>query len=388
MNTGRFCKHHGGTTGGLLREREALIRRSTRFGFAGRGRQRCSVAGKLALCVMVAIATGGTSLAAWGQQPCAKVWGPVRIQEWTGDIINIVPWVADAKGIFKKHCLNVKLVPLVGGPASLTALANESLEYANGAMDSPMRARVRGVDLRITANMYGENWSVLVARSGLTLPHLTEGYPGMMQDFVGKKVGVTQLAATTEAYMRAAFEGAGLSADSATYVAVGGVATAVPALKGGTVDAAMMFGTGPELAEALGVGKIVLDFRKDVGPKQLRALRGATLSWAAYGPYIDKNQDAVAAFTAANNEAIAWIQDPANRNELYKIIGERMPLPDTLPNREATLKRIVDINAGILSPGVPKSAVDGYNNYLVKFLKQIPAPIPYDEIIWKTARLP
>ena len=114
-------------------------------------------------------------------------------------------------------------------------------------------------------------------------------------------------------------------------------------------------------------------------------MRGATLSWAAYGPYIDKNQDAVAAFTDANNEAIAWIQNPQNRSELYKIIGDRMPLPDTLPNRQETLKQIVDINAGLLAPNVPRSSADGYNNYLI-FLKQVTTPFPYDEFIWKTAR--
>jgi NitT/TauT family transport system substrate-binding protein len=353
-------------------------------GTTAKKRTRRTSTGTLTLALAFAILPGVTALPAQAQAPCTSM-PVVRVQEWPGDIINLVPWVADAKGIFKKHCLDVKLVPLVGGPASLTALVNGTLEYANGAMDSPMRARVRGVDVRITANMYAENWSVLVAGNGLAMPNLKDGYPAMMKDLVGKKIGVTALAATTEAYMKSAFEGAGLSTDSATYVAVGGVTTAVPALKGEVVDAAMMFGTGPELAEALGVGKIVLDYRKGVGPASLRALRGATLSWAAFGPYIDKNQDAVAAFTRANNEAIAWIQNPQNRTELYKIIGDHMPLPDTLPNRQETLKRIVDINAGILAPNVPRSSADGYNNYLIS-LKQITAPIPYEEFIWKTAR--
>lgn len=336
--------------------------------------------------VVAAVAAAG--LAAAPAAPAADLCAQpplVRVQEWTGDIINLVPWVADAKGIFKKHCLDVKLVPLVGGPASITALVNGTLEYANGAMDGSMRPRARGVDVRITANMYAENWSVLVANPGLSLPNLKDGYPAMMKDLVGKKIGVTALAATTEAYMRSAFEGAGLSTDSATYVAVGGVTTAVPALRGGVVDAAMMFGTGPELAEALGVGKIILDYRKGVGPAALKALRGATLSWAAYGPYIDKNPDAVEAFTKANNEAIAWILNSQNRNELYKIIGDRMPLPDTVPNRQETLRRIVDVHASLLAPHVPKSAFEGYNAYLLA-LKQLPAPLVYEEVIWKTAR--
>jgi NitT/TauT family transport system substrate-binding protein len=351
---------------------------------ATRSDHRRTVGGRLAFALALALPPAMTALPADAQAPCTSM-PVVRVQEWTGDIINLVPWVADAKGIFKKHCLDVKLIPLVGGPASVTAVVNGTLEYANGAMDGVMRPRARGVDLRITANMYRENWSVLVAGNGLAMPNLKEGYPGMMKDLVGKKIGVTALAATTEAYMKSAFEGAGLSADSATYVAVGGVTTAVPALRGGVVDAAMMFGTGPELAEALGVGKIVLDYRKGVGPAALQALRGATLSWQAYGPYIEKNQDAVAAFTRANNEAIAWIQNAQNRDELYKIIGDRMKLPDTLANSQETLKRIVDVHASLLAPHVPRSAFEGYNAYLIS-LKQIPAAQPYDEVIWKTAR--
>ena len=66
----------------------------------------------------------------------------------------------------------------------------------------------------------------------------------------------------------------------------------------------------------------MLDYRKKgVGPETVQALRGATLCWNAYGPYIDKNPEVVAAFTRANNEAIVWIQSPQNRDELYKVIA-------------------------------------------------------------------
>jgi ABC-type nitrate/sulfonate/bicarbonate transport system substrate-binding protein len=158
-------------------------------------------------------------------------------------------------------------------------------------------------------------------------------------------------------------------------------------LKNSVVDAAMMFGTGPDLAEALGAGKIILDLRKrSVGPAVVQALWGATLSWSAYGPFIDRNPEAVAAFTAANNEAIAWLQDPKNRNAVYTTIKKHMPLPSDVPDADATLKRIIDINAAGLSVGVPQDAIEGWNKYLLS-LKQIEQPIPYDQLVWKTGRL-
>ena len=317
---------------------------------------------------------------------CAKMMD-AKVQEWTGDIINIVPWVAQDQGIFSKHCVNVTFVPLVSGPGSYAAMVSGTIDFANGAMDGIMRSRIQGVDLRMTGNMYAAQWSALVGRNGLDLPHAKDGYPAIMQDLVGKKIGVTVLGGTTEAYVRSSFEGAGLSTSSATFVAVGGVGTAVPALKNGVVDAAMMFGTGPNLAEALGAGKIILDLRKrGVGPAAVQALWGATLSWAAYGPFIEKNPDTVTAFTAANNEAIKWIEDAKNRDAVYAIIKKHMPLPSDLADADGTLRKIVDVNAGGLGVGIPRSSVDGWNNYLMS-LKQIKQPIPYDQLVWKTGRI-
>jgi NitT/TauT family transport system substrate-binding protein len=318
-------------------------------------------------------------------QSCPKMMD-VRIQEWTADIINIVPWVADAEGIFHKHCVDAKFVPLVSGPGSYAAMVSGTIDFANGAPDGIMRSRAKGVDLRLIGNMYAAQWSALVARNGLDLPHAGQGYPSIMQDLVGKKIGVTVLGGTTEAYVRSSFEGAGLSGSSATFVAVGGVATAVPALKNSVVDAAMMFGTGPDLAEVLGAGKIILDLRKrGVGPDAVQALWGATLSWAGYGPNIEGNPEVVAAFIAANNEAIAWIQDSKNSNDLYATIKKQMPLPSGTSDPDAALKRIVDVNAAGLGAGVPKQSIEGWNNYLT-FLKQIEKPIPYDDLVWKTGR--
>ncbi len=319
------------------------------------------------------------------QVPCEKP-ATVRIQEWTGDIINIVPWIAQAKGMFRAHCLDVRFTPLVSGPGSITALVNGTIEFANGAPDNIIRPRSKGVDVRLTSNMYAGQWSALVAGNQLVLPHRQVGYPAVMSDLVGKKIGVTVLAGTTEAYVRSSFEGAGLGAGGATYVSVGGVATAVPALRGGVVDAAITGGVFPEFAEALGAGTIVLDYRnKGTGPEAVRALWGATLCWAAYGPYIDKNADVVAAFTRANNEAIVWIQDRQHREELYRLIAERMPIPDSVPKRDETLRRIVDINAGSLGVGIPRESIDGWNRYVLS-LKQIAAPIKYEELVWKTGR--
>jgi ABC-type nitrate/sulfonate/bicarbonate transport system substrate-binding protein len=348
--------------------------------------RECSLIKSASALAVICISLNGViAMSAQAQGVCAKP-ATVRIQEWPGDIINIVPWVAEAKGMFGKHCLDVNFVPLVGGPPAMVALVNNTIDFANQAPDNIIRSRSKGVEVRMTSNMYAGHWSALVAGNAVALPHASEGYPAIVNDLAGKNIGVTALGGTTEAFMQSAFEGAGMSPSSATFIAVGGVNTAVPALKGRVVDAAMMFGTGPELAEALGAGKIVLDYRvKRVGPKPVQALWGSTLTWAAYGPYIDKNPDVVAAFTTANDEAIAWALDPRNRDELYRIVDGRMPLPDAVPDRKHTLKRIIDVNAGLLAVGIPREAIEGWTGFLMS-LKQITSPIGYEVLVWKTGR--
>jgi NitT/TauT family transport system substrate-binding protein len=340
--------------------------------------------GRLLLFALVGLLNGFTAMSAQAQT-CPKTM-EIRIQEWTGDIINIVPWAAEAQGFFRNHCVDVKFVPIGSGPAAVAAAISGAIDFHNGGPDTALRFRAKGADIRLVGNMYAAQWSALVARNGLELPHLSQGYPAIMQDFVGKRIGVTALGGTTEAFVKTSFEGAGLSGSSATFVAVGGVTTAVPALRNSVVDAAMMFGTGPDLAEVLNAGKIVLDLRKrEVGPPSLQALWGATLGWTGYGPNIDKKADAVAAFVEANNEAIAWLKDPKNREATYAIVKTKMTLPTDTSDPDAALKRIVDVNANGVSAGIPKESIEGWNKYLIS-LNQIDKPIPYDELVWKSGR--
>jgi NitT/TauT family transport system substrate-binding protein len=357
----------------------------SRIGEKGTGGPRENGRIRLRSALLTIAAMAGTFAPTPSWAECGKST-EVKIQEWPGDIYNIVPWIADAEGLFREHCLDVKFIPLVGGPPAITALVSGSLDFANQAPDVNMRPRSKGVDVRMTSNMYAGHWSALMAGNGTVLPHLKDAYPAIMQDLVGKKIGVTVLGGSTEAYMRSAFEGAGLNGSSATYVAIGGLATAVPALQHAVVDAEMLGGAGPELAEAMGAGKIVLDYRvKGVGPKSVQALWGATLGWHAYGPFIDKNPDTVAAFAGANNEAITFIKDMKNRAKVYETVGKHMQISSSVADPTATLTRIVDVNANLLGIGIPREAIDGWNSYLVS-LDQIPAPIPYDEIVWRTGR--
>ena len=62
-----------------------------------------------------------------------------------------------------------------------------------------------------------------------------------------------------------------------------------------------------------------------------------------------------------------------------------MPLPDAVPTRSDTLRRIVDLNSALLGAGVAREPIDGWNSYLMS-LNQIPSAVDYDAMVWKSAR--
>src|SRR6185369_17538591 len=85
--------------------REARRRKTRRHAPWNRPMRAAAGVSGGAAAIALALAIGAAPVAA--QPQCAKL-ATVRVQEWSGDIINIVPWVADARGIFRAHCLDVK----------------------------------------------------------------------------------------------------------------------------------------------------------------------------------------------------------------------------------------------------------------------------------------
>ena len=72
--------------------------------------------------------------------------------------------------------------------------------------------------------------------------------------------------------------------------------------------------------------------------------------------------------------------------DIYNIVPWVAEGPGNLSAPDATLMRIVDVNAALRGVSIPKASIAGWNAYLV-LLKQIPAPIPYDQVVWRTGRL-
>ncbi len=307
----------------------------------------------------------------------------VRIQVYPGTILNLPQWVMVERGFCTAHNLQCETVAIPSGPVGLQALAAGSIEVTYASTDVTMQSAARGNDVVVFAGHSPNNIYELSVRADLPLPHREAGYPAMMKDLVGKRLGVTARGAATEIQVRALMIGAQLDPDSVTYVAVGSPATSYPAMLANQIDAAVMFQPFRTLCETQKTCSVALDFAKGEGPPELKALNGGFETFATRRDFVQRYPAATDNFILALREAIAWMQKPENFDEVLAITKKNLSLGD-IPNAEDTLKTLVRNQIPNFGVAIDRSSVKAFSDFLLKF-KLIEAPIDPARFVYERA---
>lgn len=316
--------------------------------------------------------------------PCKQEY-TVKYQVFPGSLLNIVPSVAAARGIFKDNCVRGVAVPVNSAPAAFAQSVQGSVNMVLTAPDNVIRARANGLDVVIFANMFSRNiYSFVVSSKYKDLAG--KPFKDIMNALRGKKIGVTVLGGSNEYFARSNFDAADMDPGSATYVALGTSANFLAALSQGTVDAVQAFGNTQDIAVAMGLGFIANDTRippSATNPVPEAGLRlKATTGWAAQAKYMDENKAAVKAFAKANSEAIEWISNKANRPQLYQILQKEVPMPEDIPNRDVVLKKSIDIFADQVSDSLRPEDIGEWLKFAEKFYK-LEKTVELDKLVRK-----
>lgn len=328
-------------------------------------------------------AAGDPANLSGGGTNCSKI-DTIKVHAFPTTILNIVSDVMEAQGFYRKNCLAAERVLLQTAPIAFAASVNGDVNFMNLAIDNGLVARTNGLKVKIVAAMFSRPILALVISKALALPHLSEGYPAIMKDLVGKKIGVTAIGTSTSAAAQANFLAAGLKADSATYIGIGGTPAMLAALANHSVDAVQMYGEGQDVAEAMGLGIVVGDLRQSGGnvAPVIEALTGTSVVWWAQQSYIDGHRDIVRRFSKANSEAIAWIKNPANFETLVALMDKMEPLAPSLPDKNAVNRKRVRIFANNVSDKIDTKALDGWNKFAI-YAGEIKQALPLNEVVWK-----
>lgn len=229
--------------------------------------------------------------------------------------------IAERQGYFKDFGLDVEINDFAGGARSLQALVGGSVDLVAGAYEHTIRMQAKGQDIRSTLEMLRFPTIVIAVRKDLA------GKIKSAADFKGLKIGVTAPGSSTFITVVHAMVKAGLKATDASFIGVGGGASAVAAMKKGEIDAISHLDPVMSKLEADGDVVTLIDTRTEAGT---RALFGATNPAACLylrQDFIEKNPNTTQAAVNALYKALRWV-DRASVEQVADAVPEAYHLGD------------------------------------------------------------
>jgi len=322
-----------------------------------------------------------SSTVAFNAPTPAQAQSPLKasVGYYPGALISLPALITHDQKFFEKNGLSVDLVPISTGPAMTAGVASGSVTFVNNSWDNLLKAVDQGLPIRGVLGSTTNVPFVFIAREGVALPHLKDGYPAVIKDLVGKKWGVLALGVSVHFMEQTLLTDAGFKADDVTYLAVGLPNTARPALQRGTVDTYLSIEPLPSIVAAKHEGTVILDLSQNQGPKVFNDL-GYNGWWASTATLKD-NPEVVARFVAAMKESYCWYSKPENLDQVVAILQRYVKVADLSDDQFKAMVKHILPGYGL---GITTRTIDTWAKLLVD-KKQMNAPKTRSEIIDKIA---
>jgi NitT/TauT family transport system substrate-binding protein len=284
--------------------------------------------------------------------------------------------VAIRHGFFSKHDIDPHLVQISSGGAIQAALVSRSVDFVINPPQLHLQTVEKGQDVRMFLNNFNAPiWSIVFTNK-MAAPNLRKGYPAMLADLKGMKVGVTGRGSVQELLWRYMLQDAGLDPDrDVSFISVGTVNTAIPALQQNLVQAYFASEPMQSMIAEGGYAHVVLDLWKGQGPEVLRK-DWITNCWATRGDLIRSSPDTVRRFAAAIREAHVFMHRPENLEKVLVVAEEIAPTAKQL------LRSALPGVLAVMGAELPRSSIQAANRFLVenKLLKEA---IPLERAMWE-----
>jgi NitT/TauT family transport system substrate-binding protein len=283
--------------------------------------------------------------------------------------------VAIKQGMFARHSIEPELVTINNGAAIQSALVSRSLDFVINPPQLHLQTVEKGQDVKMFLNNYDKTIFSVLVTTPTPVPNQAKGYPEMMKDFKGLKIGLSGRGSVQELVWRYLLKGAGMDPErDVSFIPVGAGATVIAALQQNLVQAYLTSEPVTSVTTDAGHGRIVMDLWKGQAPEVLWK-DWCSNCWATRGDVIEKSPEMVKGLAAAIREAHVFMQKPENREPLLAIAEEIAPTA-----KHVLRKAIPDVLA-TMGPELTPSAVTAASNFLVEngLLK---APIPVEKALY------
>jgi NitT/TauT family transport system substrate-binding protein len=229
--------------------------------------------------------------------------------------------IAERKGYFKEQGLDVTINDFGGGAKSLQALIGGSVDVVTGAYEHTIRMQAKSQDIVAVAEL-GRFPGIVIAAHKSKAAQIKSA-----ADLKGMKIGVTAPGSSTMLTVQYAMVKAGLKPTDASFIGIGGGASAVAAMKKGEIDAISHL--DPVIAKLEADGDIVVmtDTRTEAGSKALFGGSNPAAVLYMKREFVEKNPNTTQRLTNALVKALKFLAT-ATPDDVAAVVPEEYHLGD------------------------------------------------------------
>ena len=287
----------------------------------------------------------------------------VRFQDYPGPG-NFLLKIAIANKYCEKYGIRCEAKPLPLAPQGMQAMLAGELEVASVPSDIAIQAASRGANIKVIGAFAVQPVAFLVGGKHVEWPNLSRGYPEIMKDLRGRKVGVPVRGSVSELYLVEMLKVAGLSISDISIIPVGGPNTAYPALVNKQVDAMVAIEPAGGFCKALNTCLMLVDPRKGQGPSSIQDQVGATAILVVKNEYLIAKPSTINAISSAFKDAEAFVQNPENKLAIQKIASDNFKLD--IADGQKVVEAFMDASGPGYKFDLNPRALQAYSDFIFK----------------------
>jgi ABC-type nitrate/sulfonate/bicarbonate transport system substrate-binding protein len=251
-------------------------------------------------------------------------------------------WVAEQKGLFRKHGIDPEVIVTgQGGTAGIGALLANDIQMASSAGDVLVAAALRGGDTVMVAGVVNKGLQRIVTKPDIKNP----------ADLKGKRIGVTRIGAVSHSVLLMMLQRWKMSASDVQVMQVGSSPNMLAAMDKGGLEGAVL--TIPSMFVAEDRGYRTLLDMADTDIYYLHTMIATT------GAYIKHNRDKVMRFLRGYVEGIAYVKQ--NRQESVEVVKKKLRIG---VEQERNLVKAIDLLSDKYYEQVPYPSMRGVETVL------------------------
>ena len=265
---------------------------------------------------------------------------------------NSAIWVAEERGFFKKHGIEVEAIFIGGGAArGVNALLAGDIQFATAGGGAVITSALKGADVAMVAALNNKGVHRILVRPEIETPEAIKG----------KKIAITTFGSSSHAVLTMVLDAWKIRPDELQILQIGSSPTMLLSLQKKVVDGAVLTDPSYFIAEDHGF-RVIADLAK-MNIHYLQSMMVSTRT------YLRANRDQATRVLRGYVEGIAYFKK--NRKESVQIILKKMRMS---ADQAKYVERTYDQYANLYFDRVPYPSPIGIKTVLESLAKENSKP--------------